>query len=368
MSGPRRPYQLQSSLLRRHGAAIAQECFERAYATWPELEQRFGQRGRHHTAEDNFWHLDHLDTAVSAGAPEVFTEYTDWLVGLLLARGLGRHHIAGVYDFLAQSLDRIACPPRQESHRRELVHLLQQNRDRVLSGGPASGPAETEDASPNGLPAYLSYYKALRRLDRPAALAVAESYLAATGDVVGLYVDVFEAAQRYAGLEWAAGRLSVAHEHALSEVTRELVRRYGPSLWADPSADAPVALTACVPEERHSIGLMMLVDVLRGAGWVVYSLGEGLPASALCGLVAEFPADLLCLSCTNDPHLVGVPELIAQARRTRPGLRVVVGGPAIRGRDDVAHRLGADATAQDARAVRSRAADWKPTRGPDPSG
>ena len=134
MSEPRRPYQLESPVLRRHGLAVANYCFEKCYATWPELDEQYGARGRHHTAEDNFWHLDYLDSAIAAEVPEVFLEYTDWLVGLLTARGLKREHIAGAYEFLAEALEQARCSRPQHEHRRALVDLLRQGRDRARQG------------------------------------------------------------------------------------------------------------------------------------------------------------------------------------------------------------------------------------------
>lgn len=149
MSDPRRPYQLESPVLRRHGLAVAQYCFEKCYATWPELDEQYGERGRHHTAEDSFWHLDYLDSAVAADVPEVFDEYTDWLIGLLTARGMMRAHVAGAYGFLAEALERADCSPAQEDHRRTLVGMLRRGRDRALAAAPSdpsrpgTGPGAT---------------------------------------------------------------------------------------------------------------------------------------------------------------------------------------------------------------------------------
>ena len=54
------------------------------------------------------------------------------------------------------------------------------------------------------------------------------------------------------GREWEAGRISVAHEHYISEVTRDVIRQYGPRTWPEAAAGGPVAVTCCVPRERHS--------------------------------------------------------------------------------------------------------------------
>jgi predicted DNA-binding transcriptional regulator YafY len=114
-------------VLRAHARAVAAYRFDRIYATWPELGERFGPRGHDYTAMDNFWHLEHLDEVMAAGDAGLFDAYTDWLVGLLLPRGLEREHIAGAYGFLAEGLAAAACPASREAHRRELIALLRSN-------------------------------------------------------------------------------------------------------------------------------------------------------------------------------------------------------------------------------------------------
>lgn len=108
-----------------------------------------------------------------------------------------------------------------------------------------------------------------------------EEFLSERHDVVGLYAEVFDPCLVYTGQEWQSGRLSVAHEHFISSVTAELIHRYGPTVWAEAGEGAPVAIACCVPGERHSLGLMMVADLLRSAGLIVHMLGEGLPSEAI---------------------------------------------------------------------------------------
>jgi hypothetical protein len=135
---------LRSRFLRAHGRDLAAYCFRRCYETWPELDERFGARGRQHAAQDNLWHLEHLDSAVAACEPRIFADYTDWLVGLLEARGIGREQVAGVFGFLAEGIELAECPPAREKDKQELVSILRDNQSRIL------GPASTD--APGGPP------------------------------------------------------------------------------------------------------------------------------------------------------------------------------------------------------------------------
>lgn len=135
---PRMPQELRSPVLRAHGAAAAASCFARIEETWPELRERYGERGRSFTAEDNLWHLNFLDLAVTLGDPGRFDRYTDWLVEFLVARGLVPEHVAGAYEFLAESLESADCPADQQAERRTLVELLHRGAARALRPGAQS--------------------------------------------------------------------------------------------------------------------------------------------------------------------------------------------------------------------------------------
>lgn len=213
----------------------------------------------------------------------------------------------------------------------------------------------------------LELFGRLMALDRRGAFALVEDYLAERPDVADFYADVLEPALLHAGREWEQGRISVAHEHYISEAARELVRRYGPRIWSEDPGPSPVAVACGAPRERHSIGLMMVVDALRAGGLEVHMLGEGLPAEAVIGLLEQTDARLLCLSCALSIHLPGMDELISRTRRSRPGLRVAVGGAALRHRgEELRSRLGADWTAPDVRAVRRMLPSWLPMLAPAP--
>lgn len=212
--------------------------------------------------------------------------------------------------------------------------------------------------------AYLEYYEHLLRLDRRGAEEVATRFLAERDDVVALFVDVLMPAMHHVGSEWERGRITVAQEHFVSAATTDLVRKFGPRLHAGEPRDASVAVAACVPGERHSIGLAMISDVLRAVGIHVHELRETTQAKAIRDFVLRSRADLLCLTCTIDVHLPAAVDLIALVRQARPGIAVVVGGGAIRGRDErILRSLDADYVAADAREVLRLIPSWSGPRG-----
>ncbi|HEX8200890.1 MAG TPA: cobalamin B12-binding domain-containing protein, partial [Isosphaeraceae bacterium] len=206
----------------------------------------------------------------------------------------------------------------------------------------------------------LEYYRRLLSFDWPGAIAVVDRYLAErVGDVEGLYAEVLAPALVHTGREWEQGRISVAHEHYISEVTRDVIRRHGRRLWEHAPGSGPVAVACCVPGERHTIGLMMVCDVLAAGGLIVHMLGESAPREAIRDFVVQCGAELLCLSCTLDVFLPDAVDLIGRVRAAGPGLGVVIGGAAFGARgESLARLVGADYFAADIRALRHRLPGW----------
>jgi methanogenic corrinoid protein MtbC1 len=196
---------------------------------------------------------------------------------------------------------------------------------------------------------HLEYYDRLLRFDRGGALELVRAYLDGLGDVEGLYPDVLMPAMVHAGEEWAADRIGVSHEHYISEVTRDVIHRFGHARWAGVLSGGPVAVACCAPGERHTLGLLMIGDLLRAGGVDVHVLGEGAPAESVRDFAAQVGADVLCLSVALEIHLPEAADLIALVRLARPGINVLVGGRAFGGDPGRARAIGADHFAADAR-------------------
>ena len=116
------------------------------------------------------------------------------------------------------------------------------------------------------------------------------------------------------------------------------------ALWA-----WPVALG-----ERHTLGLLMITDMLRAGGIDIHILGEGAPAESIRDLAVELGADLFASRWLgNSPSRCRRPDCPVPFRR--PGIVVAVGGRAFGGQESLALSIGADHFAADARGVRNLA-------------
>ena len=105
------------------------------------------------------------------------------------------------------------------------------------------------------------------------------------------------------GERWAAGELTVAEEHLVSEAVRS---RLG-HLLGDPGGGVHgVAVLACAPGERHELGLMMAAIALRRDGWKVVYLGADTPLADAVALVRRLGARFLGLSIALHEHAQGL--------------------------------------------------------------
>jgi methanogenic corrinoid protein MtbC1 len=147
----------------------------------------------------------------------------------------------------------------------------------------------------------------------------------------GLFDDVLAPVLREVGERWAAGAITVAQEHAASEVIRDLIAVVGVPR-ADAPDMAPEIVAAAVAGERHVIGLQMISTLLRLRGCRVHFLGADVDPEFLTDAVRRHDPDVVLLSATTDERLPAVEQAIETIRnaalRTHPA--VVFGGQVAR--------------------------------------
>jgi methanogenic corrinoid protein MtbC1 len=197
-------------------------------------------------------------------------------------------------------------------------------RERIREGyriGEAAGLLGDRDGSTARTPAELrrALFAALqaadveeipRLLDQAFALLPTDQALAR----------VVEPVLERVGEAWESGELSIAQEHLVSEAIRARLAR----MLADPRGGVRgVAVLACVPGERHELGLLMLGLLLRADGWQVVYLGADTPVEDAVTLAGRVAPSVLCLSVTSPEHLRGLGRI-----EPPPDVTIVLGGKA----------------------------------------
>jgi hypothetical protein len=121
---PPAPETYTNAVLRDHGTAIAHETTRLFFAAWPELEQRYGERGRQYTYQDNYWHFATLDTALRHASPEMWTQYVDWLASFIRSRGMDDAITAANFVFFRDLIQALSLHADQEGDRQAVLSYL----------------------------------------------------------------------------------------------------------------------------------------------------------------------------------------------------------------------------------------------------
>ena len=77
-----------ASQLLAQKAALAQAITVALFTEMPELDQRYGPKGRVKCDEDMHYTIEHLMPAVDLADPSLFTRYVAWMDSLLRARNV----------------------------------------------------------------------------------------------------------------------------------------------------------------------------------------------------------------------------------------------------------------------------------------
>ncbi len=118
----------------------------------------------------------------------------------------------------------------------------------------------------------------------------------------------------------------------------------------DTGLSGPSALLAQMPGEQHGLGLAMVVQFFRRAGWHVRE--EPVVTSAdLIGIVRNQWFGVIGLSVACSDRLEALATDIRAIRRhsRNPAIGILVGGPPFIAHPQLATMVGADATAVDGR-------------------
>jgi len=228
-----------------------------------------------------------------------------------------------------------------------LLVLAHRRRAQPARHAPAGPPGALAEAIP-----VLADLAVRSEVD--AAVALVEDLHWRGHSFDDLYLELISGVARHLGQLWHEDRLSFADVTIGTLALQRLLHALDHAFCAcaevvhrDP---AKRALLASRPGEPHGFALDMLSAFLRRAGWEAATIAPADEAE-LCDAVRSSWYAVLGLSDSCGLSTDGMAGLIHAARRASLNrhLRVMVGGPAFAGDPEEALRVGADATAVDAR-------------------
>jgi MerR family transcriptional regulator, light-induced transcriptional regulator len=190
----------------------------------------------------------------------------------------------------------------------------------VLSGGDDEPARPTVPASATTLEdATGDLTASLDRLDEQAANTALDR-LFATYTVETVLQAVILPYLHSLGERWKAGEVSVAHEHFASNLLRGRLLGLAQG-WGQ--GRGPGAILACVPGERHELGLLAFGVALRRRGWRITYLGTDSPIGPVADIARSVvPAVVVLLGMTEEGFLDHAHEIEKLAKQ----VQVVIAG------------------------------------------
>ena len=169
-------------------------------------------------------------------------------------------------------------------------------------------------------------------------------------DIDSIYNDVLAPAASQLGELWEDDRCSfVDVTIALSRmhhIVHDLSHSY--DMPKASKANTPVILLVPAPGSQHTLGILILGDVFRRAGWEVVG-DPTVTTKALISAVSSERLDLVGLSVGSEAQIKGLPALISQIRQRSKNrhIKIMVGGPLFLANPWLVEAVGADGTGAD---------------------
>ena len=167
-----------------------------------------------------------------------------------------------------------------------------------------------------------------------------------------LCLDLLAPAARRLGEMWSSDSCDFTDVTIALGRLQLMLRELAVRMPAAPAQGTPPrrVLLLAVNGDQHTFGLAMVRDFFRAAGWrVAADSPKGL--DALKTLVKAEAFDVVGFTIGAERHIEDLAAAVHALRKhsRNPNVRVLVGGPLLLERPDVAAQVGADATALDAR-------------------
>lgn len=174
---------------------------------------------------------------------------------------------------------------------------------------------------------YHEYYRMLLELDQSGARSLAVRYCDEHG-LEATFNDIIRPTLIFMGEERSEDHISQENEHFIIDTTREIIAELGNRLSIPHMAPRLRILGVCAPGEGHSLGLLMLLELLRQEGAAASFVGDNKSAEEVRGFARRFAPDVVCLSCTVTDYLAAAVELVPELKKDSPQLMIIAGGEA----------------------------------------
>lgn len=284
----------------------------------------------------------YLAETMKLGSRELFIDYINWSAELFTSRSCSINDLKKDLHVLID----IATQKFKE----EEVEVMKEYIEPALKELNVNETEQHSFLQPEK-PYYnlaVDYLDILLSADREEAYQLIKHAVEEELAVKDIYLNVFEPVQKEIGRLWQLNEINVATEHYCTSVTQLIMARLYPYIL-NLEENGYSAVTTCVGDELHELGVRMIADLLEMEGWNTFHCGANTPKEDIIETIAEKEADIVCISVTMGNHLEEANSLIEELKkRERIETKIIVGGYPFNVQTDLWKEIGADGYAPDA--------------------
>ncbi len=224
----------------------------------------------------------------------------------------------------------VRLPSGHRRYRQEDLHQLRLMAEAVAQGHRPSIVTRTGEAAlkrlliPKDNPRVERLFEAVILADTVEMRRLLKDSLDSTGWKPFLQQVVAPLLDRV-GMAWAEGAIDIHHEHLVTEVLEDLLRRL--RLDCHPVVGRGSVLLSTLPGERHRLGLLMAALAYASQGVRTELLGVDLPVASIGQAARALKVDRVAVSLSIQCSGETTRRLLMDLKDRLPtGCRLVIGG------------------------------------------
>jgi methanogenic corrinoid protein MtbC1 len=191
--------------------------------------------------------------------------------------------------------------------------------------------------------------------DEQTCSDIMETAFRAKLSMLEVYQDLLAPAMALVGTWYKVEAIDEAQEHMASSITERMMARTV-QMSTPARRHGKVALLGCAPNGYHVIGLRMISDYLRIAGWKTLFLGANVPIPSYLAAVKQHKPQMVLISCAATESLNATVDLVKQLssiRSRKNPFLIGVGGHCVDAEPAAFAAAGVDFTGRDLRSFAS---------------
>ncbi|MGM0500132.1 MAG: cobalamin B12-binding domain-containing protein [Bacillota bacterium] len=323
---------------------LIEKIMEEQFQLMPELKEKYNETQIRKSKSDTSYNLNYLAQAVFADEVNIFSNYYRWLYTVLKERGMKdeilKTHLTAIKNVLEKKLDKnnVAIITKYLNAADESLNFSKNYYDSFIN---------EDNFLHKEADKYLDF---LINMEREKAVSFILNLVDNNTLIEDIYLKIFQPTQYEIGRLWQLNQISIAQEHYATSVTQLTMSQLYPKIFTS-FKKGKKALTTCIGDELHELGIRMVADLLELNGWDTIHLGSNTPAAEILNLLEEKEIDLLALSVTLPNQLEKTRNLITAVHKNEKlsKLKIMVGGRIFMQNNYLWQKIGADGFAIDAK-------------------